>query len=157
MEGCRLFHYYEFPAENMVKRYFGIRTEHYKLIHFYYDIDEWELYDLKADLNEMKNVYSDPAYAVIKANLHKKLDALRVKYGDSDALAKEFIENYIAHNVILISDCFSRNCFSSLNLSLRRAIIPNILSVTEGRKMVKRKIRINFFCLLIAIFKLSNI
>jgi hypothetical protein len=26
----------------MVKRHYGIRTDRYKLIHFYYDIDAWE-------------------------------------------------------------------------------------------------------------------
>ena len=29
------YHYYEFPAEHMVKRHYGIRTSRYKLIHFY--------------------------------------------------------------------------------------------------------------------------
>ena len=38
----------------MVKRHYGVRTERYKLMHFYYDIDEWELYDLKEDPSEMK-------------------------------------------------------------------------------------------------------
>ena len=51
------YHYYEYPAEHMVKRHYGIRTEHYKLIHFYDDIDEWELYDLKNDSTEMHNIY----------------------------------------------------------------------------------------------------
>jgi len=41
--------YYEYPAVHMVKRHYGIATERYKLIHFYYDIDEWEMYDLKTD------------------------------------------------------------------------------------------------------------
>jgi arylsulfatase A-like enzyme len=39
--------YYEYPSIHMVKRHYGIKTERYKLIHFYYDIDEWELYDLQ--------------------------------------------------------------------------------------------------------------
>ena len=43
------YHYYEYPAVHSVKRHYGIRTERYKLIHFYNDIDEWELYDLKTD------------------------------------------------------------------------------------------------------------
>ena len=29
----------------MVKRHYGIVTREYKLVHFYYDVDEWELYD----------------------------------------------------------------------------------------------------------------
>ena len=41
------YHYYEYPGFHMVKRHYGVRTDRYKLIHFYYDIDEWELYDLE--------------------------------------------------------------------------------------------------------------
>ena len=75
----------------MVKRHYGMSTERYKLIHYYYDIDEWELYDIKADPLELKNVYNDPAYAIIKADLHKRLDNLMVKYKDSEELAKSFL------------------------------------------------------------------
>jgi arylsulfatase A-like enzyme len=85
------YHYYEYPGSHMVKRHYGMSTERYKLIHYYYDIDEWELYDIKADPQEMKNVYNDPAYASVKANLHKRLTKLMEKYKDSDALAKSFL------------------------------------------------------------------
>ncbi len=44
------YHFYEYPAEHMVKRHYGVRTERYKLIHFYNDIDVWELYDLRQTL-----------------------------------------------------------------------------------------------------------
>jgi arylsulfatase A-like enzyme len=89
------YHYYEFPAEHMVKRHYGIRTDRYKLIHFYYDIDEWEMYDLQSDPNEMKNVYGDPAYKDVQAGLHKKLDELRVKYGDSDEITRKFLDDFL--------------------------------------------------------------
>ena len=85
------YHYYEYPGSHMVKRHYGISTERYKLIHYYYDIDEWELYDIKADPDEMKNVYNDPAYASVKAGLHEKLLKLMEKYKDSDVLAKSFL------------------------------------------------------------------
>jgi len=78
----------------MVKRHYGIVTEKYKLIHFYYDIDEWELYDRTNDKNEMKNVYNDPKYAAVKKELHQKLTQLRIKYKDSETLDKKFIEKY---------------------------------------------------------------
>ena len=85
------YHYYEYPGSHMVKRHYGISTERYKLIHFYYDIDEWELFDLKSDPMEMKNVYNDPLYTDIKKDLHKRLAALMKKYKDSDTLAKSFL------------------------------------------------------------------
>ncbi len=88
------YHYYEYPSVHMVKRHYGIVTEKYKLVHFYYDVDEWELYDRVNDKNEMKNVYNDPKYAKVKADLHKKLAALRVKYKDSETLDKMYIEKY---------------------------------------------------------------
>ena len=35
--------YYEYPSVHMVKRHYGVRTDRYKLMHFYYDVDEWEI------------------------------------------------------------------------------------------------------------------
>jgi len=77
------YHYYEYPAVHSVKRHYGVRTQRYKLIHFYHDIDEWELYDLKKDPREMKNVYGDPAYADIVTELKAELKRLRKKYKDT--------------------------------------------------------------------------
>jgi arylsulfatase A-like enzyme len=77
------YHYYEYPAVHSVKRHYGVRTKRYKLIHFYYDIDEWELYDLQKDPKEMKNVLNDPAYANIVTELKAELKRLRKKYKDT--------------------------------------------------------------------------
>ena len=88
------YHYYEYPSVHMVKRHYGIVTEDYKLAHFYYDIDEWELYDSKNDLNEMNNVYHDPAYADIVGQLKEQLTELRIKYKDSPELDQQFIDKY---------------------------------------------------------------
>jgi arylsulfatase A-like enzyme len=85
------YHYYEYPGSHMVKRHYGISTERYKLIHFYYDIDEWELFDLQADPMELKNVYNDPSYSSVRKDLHKRLADLMKKYKDSDALANSFL------------------------------------------------------------------
>ena len=83
--------YYEYPSIHMVKRHYGIKTKRYKLIHFYYDVDEWELYDLQKDPQELKNVYNDAAYESVKKEMHIKLEALRKKYGDSDATNQKFL------------------------------------------------------------------
>jgi arylsulfatase A-like enzyme len=89
------YHYYEYPSVHMVKRHYGIVTEEYKLIHFYYDVDEWELYDRKNDVNEMNNVYNDPAYADVVKELTAQLLDLRVKYKDSPALDSTYIHDFL--------------------------------------------------------------
>ena len=76
------YHYYEFPAEHMVKRHYGVRTERYKLIHFYNDIDTWELYDLKNDISEMHNLYGQPEYEAITKELMTELKRLQEVYDD---------------------------------------------------------------------------
>jgi arylsulfatase A-like enzyme len=85
------YHYYEYPAVHSVKRHYGISDDRYKLVHYYFDVDEWELYDRQADPLEMKNFYDDPQYSSVKESLHKRLEKLRVKYGDSDELTKSFL------------------------------------------------------------------
>jgi arylsulfatase A-like enzyme len=90
----RKAHYYqymEYPGPHMVKRHYGVSDHRYKLMHFYYDIDEWELYDLVTDPQEMKNVYDDPAYLDVRTMMHRKLDSLRVKYKDSDEVTRSFL------------------------------------------------------------------
>jgi hypothetical protein len=76
----------------MVKRHYGVRTEKYKLLHFYYDIDAWELYDLKKDPNEINNVYDDPAYADVITELKAEIERLKELYGDSDELTQHFLK-----------------------------------------------------------------
>ena len=88
------YHYYEYPGAHMVKRHYAIVTREYKLAHFYYDVDEWELYDRNKDPQEMRNVYGDPAYAEVVTKLHKELAALRVKYQDSPDLDQQYIDIY---------------------------------------------------------------
>jgi len=78
------YHYYEFPVPHAVKRHYGIRTTRYKLIHFYDDIDEWELYDLKNDPTEMKNQINNPEFAKIKQVLMADLQKLQLKYDDAE-------------------------------------------------------------------------
>ena len=88
------YHYYEYPAVHMVKRHYGVVTREYKLAHFYYDVDEWELYDRMKDPMELKNEYDNPEYADVVKELKVKLGELRVKYGDSEELDQKFIEMY---------------------------------------------------------------
>jgi hypothetical protein len=64
-------------------------------MHFYYDVDEWEMYDLEKDPQEMRSVYNDPAYADVQKELHARLEELRKKYGDSDELNQQFIDRTV--------------------------------------------------------------
>ena len=64
----------------MVKKHYGIRTKRYKLIHFYDDIDVWELYDLEKDPNEMNNIYGNPEYSEIQKQLEIRLSELQREY-----------------------------------------------------------------------------
>lgn len=77
------YHFQEFPAEHMVRRHFGVRTDRYKLIRFYNDIHVWELYDLENDPKEMTNLYGNPEYAEITSKLKERLKELQVQYDDS--------------------------------------------------------------------------
>ena len=76
------YHYYEYPAEHSVKRHYGVRTERYKLIHFYNDIDCWELYDLQQDPQELHNIYGQPGTQKIEKQLRKELQKLQKQYHD---------------------------------------------------------------------------
>ena len=64
------YHFYEYPAEHMVKR------------HFYNDIDVWELYDLKNDPAEMYNIYGQPGTEEVTAELKTTLLDLQQQYND---------------------------------------------------------------------------
>ena len=90
------YHYYEYPGWHSVKRHYGIRTERYKLIHFYYDIDAWELFDLKYDPHELNNVFGDSSYAGIRKQLEAELRQLQKLYGDSDELAQKILREDLA-------------------------------------------------------------
>ena len=56
-----------------------MRTERHKLIYFY-TLDEWELYDLEEDPDELTSVYEDPDYADIVTELKRELERLRQHY-----------------------------------------------------------------------------
>ena len=76
------YHFYEYPAEHMVKRHYGIRTDRYKLIHFYNDIDEWELFDLRSDPQELHNLYGQKGYETVTKGLKSRLLDLQEQYDD---------------------------------------------------------------------------
>jgi arylsulfatase A-like enzyme len=80
------YHYYEYPGSHMVKMHYGIVSDRYKLVHFYNDIDEWELFDLNNDPQELRNVYRKAEYAPVDSMLHRKLNEIIKKYSDFEML-----------------------------------------------------------------------
>ncbi len=82
------YHYYEYPFWHHVQPHFGIRNSRYKLIHFYYNIDVWEFYDLKKDPNELNNAIDNPEYAETIAAMKKELKELQKKYKDDKSLTE---------------------------------------------------------------------
>jgi arylsulfatase A-like enzyme len=78
-----LYEYYEYPVDNRVKPHRGVRTERYKLIHYYQAPEEFELYDLQDDPGELHNLYGDPRHAELIRILRARIDELRKETGDA--------------------------------------------------------------------------
>jgi arylsulfatase A-like enzyme len=83
------YHYYEYPSVHMIPRHYGIRTERYKLMHFYQFGNEWELYDLQSDPDELQNLYGKKGTAKLSANLKKQLRALQKHYEDDSDISEQ--------------------------------------------------------------------
>lgn len=81
------YHYYEkgFGATP----HYGIRTDRYKLIHFYDVVDSWELYDLQEDPTEMNNVYNENQFESIANDMKLQLEKLQLQYGDNKFVSNE--------------------------------------------------------------------
>ena len=73
------YHYYEFPGFHSVRAHYGVKMERYKLMHFYVD-DNWELYDLKTDPEEMHNLYGKKGMEKITTDLKAELARLQKEY-----------------------------------------------------------------------------
>ena len=80
------YHYYEYPFYHHVQPHYGIRNERYKLIHFYYDIDVWEFYDLKNDPNELNNIISSKEHNMLINELKGELYSLKKLYRNNLSL-----------------------------------------------------------------------
>ena len=77
------YHFYEFKADHTVLQHLGVRGERYKLIYFY-TVNEWELYDLKTDPQEQKNLIRSTAHQKIFLQMKGELIKLRDKYDDHE-------------------------------------------------------------------------
>jgi arylsulfatase A-like enzyme len=73
--------YYRFYEEAYgVGPHEGIRTQRYKLIHFLYGDEGWELYDLQADPREVENLYPRPEHAALVEQLNGRMTVLKQQY-----------------------------------------------------------------------------
>ena len=83
------YHYYEYPSVHMVPRHYGIRTERYKLIHFYQFGNEWEMYDLEEDPDELTNIYGKADKKSLQKDLKEQLVAIRKFYDDNTDVSEK--------------------------------------------------------------------
>ena len=79
---------------HQVPAHYGYTDGRHKLIYFYNDgmgipgcgrrvyPPEWELYDLEADPDEVRNVSADPAYADVRRDLERRLWEAQAAVGD---------------------------------------------------------------------------
>lgn len=95
--------YWMHMAHHDTPAHYGMRTKDYKLIYFYglpldatgaidYVTPEgWELYDLKKDPEERRNVYDDPAYQEVICQLKTQLRTIKKQIGDQDSKFPEML------------------------------------------------------------------
>lgn len=80
------YRYYHDPGHHNTRAHYGVRTETHKLIYFWKK-DQWELFDLVKDPQELNNVYENPAYKEVREKLKAELYRLKKELKDEDQLA----------------------------------------------------------------------
>jgi arylsulfatase A-like enzyme len=81
------YRYYHDPGDHDTRAHYGVRTTRHKLIH-YWTRDQWELFDLAADPDEMHNLYGQPGTEALTAGLRAELTRLKAELGDDDQFAR---------------------------------------------------------------------
>jgi arylsulfatase A-like enzyme len=75
------YHYYEgVERDHKVCKHEGVTTGRAKLIHFY-PLNEWEMYDLENDPDELNNIYGRAEHAELQKELTAELERLRRELG----------------------------------------------------------------------------
>jgi arylsulfatase A-like enzyme len=82
------YRYYHDPGDHNTRAHYGVRTTTQKLIYFWKK-DQWEMYDLVKDPDELHNLYSDPAQKETVAKLKTELYRLKKEVKDDDQFANE--------------------------------------------------------------------
>jgi arylsulfatase A-like enzyme len=82
------YRYYHDPGDHNTARHYGVRTETHKLIYFW-KLNQWEMYDLVHDPNELHNLYNDPKQQGVVQTLKDEMNRLKKEVKDDDQLANE--------------------------------------------------------------------
>jgi arylsulfatase A-like enzyme len=77
------YRYYHDPGHHNTRAHYGVRTETHKLI-YYWKKDQWELFDLRTDPDELHNLYNDPAQQSVVRQLKAELYKLKDELKDND-------------------------------------------------------------------------
>jgi len=80
------YRYYHDPGDHNTRAHYGVCTLTHKLIYFWKK-DQWELYDLTKDPNELKNIYNDPAQKEVIEKLKAEMYRLKKELKDDDQFA----------------------------------------------------------------------
>jgi arylsulfatase A-like enzyme len=82
------YRYYHDPGDHNTRAHYGIRTETHKLI-YYWKKDQWELFDLRNDPEELRNIYSDEQQKEVVAKLKAEMYRLKKELKDDDQFADQ--------------------------------------------------------------------
>jgi arylsulfatase A-like enzyme len=80
------YRYYHDPGDHNTRAHYGVRTDTHKLI-YYWKKNQWELFDLVNDPQEMNNIYGQPGQEGITAELKAELQRLKREAKDDDQFA----------------------------------------------------------------------
>ena len=93
------YRYYHDPGHHNTRSHYGVRTTTHKLVS-YFKKDSWEMFDLRADPNEQKNLIDDPAQTAKVAELKAELARLKRELKDEDQFATELPKDGVDGNFV---------------------------------------------------------
>ncbi|HWY73990.1 MAG TPA: sulfatase [Verrucomicrobiae bacterium] len=91
------YRYYHDPGDHNTRAHYGVRTTTHKLIYFWKK-DQWEMYDLVKDPDELHNLYNDPSQKQVVTDLKQELYRLKKEVKDDDQFAYEQPPNGVDGN-----------------------------------------------------------
>jgi len=80
-----IYYFYTGEGTHRVPAHDGVRTDRYKIFHLP-RTEEWQLFDLVEDPDEMRSVHDDPEYAEVFAEMKDRYHATRAHYRIPDGM-----------------------------------------------------------------------